>query len=118
MCHRRHPPTMMACFVTAEGNDLKLGTCVPLGDLYLETKLWQHTIPGSATRGLDVKNRKNVITPLIMTPAGLIFYGRYSYWGDITYHPGFQFDLHFKVTEVKVRCQHRPSTMVARFVTA
>ena len=49
---------MVARFVTAKAIELKLGTHVPLGDRYSETKLRPHIILGLATRGLYVKTEK------------------------------------------------------------
>ena len=45
----------MARFVTANAIELKLGTHVPLGNSYLETKSRTDIIPNVATRGQYVK---------------------------------------------------------------
>ena len=56
---RWHRPLIKAArFVVADAIELKLGTHVPLGDRYLETKFCHHMIPGLATRGRYVKTEK------------------------------------------------------------
>ena len=69
-------------------------------------------------QGAKGQNRKNVISPLILVRKIWKKYGRYFYQGDITYPPGFWFDLLFKVTEVKTCWWRRHSTSMAHFVTA
>ena len=48
----------MARFVTVEATELKLGTYVPLGGPYLETKSRADIITRLATRGHYVKSEK------------------------------------------------------------
>ena len=62
---------MVAHFVTAIATVAKLDICVALGDLYFETKLLPHKIPGLATRGRYVKTQN-------FCPVGLMLISPYK----------------------------------------
>ena len=85
--------------------DLKLGTHIPLGDPYAETKWWSYLIYGFATRWPNVENRKCVISLLLLVRFLQDFYGSNSWQVHVMYtqHVLWDSDLtYFKVTEVKV----------------